>query len=281
MKKVKIILIFLFLSFNLFAQKEFSRSIILKNNIEKCSIYLVIPKTNSNYHKEPIGLELKSEIHFDDKGDMISLFSKNGAVASHSESKDLKEYYFYKDNRIVRLSRVGFYSISVEYLYFEKRNVIYKIKTNNKNERIGLELIYNDFDNKKELKKIEIDFHNSTDENHYANLYNSNMTYYKRIKKSKTSRKLFSISKEQLNLFKTSNEIEKIEYELSEIEKSTAIDVVSFDNTFIYNDQKQLIKEISDNGTIEYLYDKKGLLISSIEKSKKNSFKSKFIYSVR
>jgi YD repeat-containing protein len=281
MKKIKIILVFLFLSFITFAQKDFNRSIISNNSILKCSEYQVIPKNNPDYYKKPVGLMLKAEFFFDINGNVIKYFSPNGAVTSLSESKALKEYYIYKDNRIVKMYRVDFDSISVEYLYFKKRNLIFKIKINDKNERIGLELIYSNSSNEKELKKIEIDFHNSTDENHYANIYNSNLTYYKRIKKSKTSRKLFSISKEQLNLFKTSIEIEKIENELSVIEKNNALDVVNFETSFIYNNQKQLIKEVSESNTIEYVYNKKGLLISCIDKNKKYSFKSKFIYSER
>lgn len=152
MKKLKIVFVFLFLSFNLFAQKDFNRSIISNNSILKCSEYSVIPKTNSDYYKKPSGLMLKAEFFFDINGNVIKYFSPNGADASHSKPKDLKEYYIYEDNRIIRMSRVDFDSISVEYLYFDKRNLICKIKTNDKSERIGLEIIYND-DKGKEVKK--------------------------------------------------------------------------------------------------------------------------------
>ena len=278
MRKIKTTFILIFLSFNLFAQIDFSQHIIAKNGIVKATKYSVLSKNNPNYYKKPVGLLLKSENKFDFKGQLISTFSPNGAVASHSDSKDLRQYYFYKDDRIVRMSRVDFDSISIAYSYFDKRNLIFKIKTNDKNERIGLELIYNDASNGKEFKKIEIDFHNTTDLNHYANLYKSNISYFKNTKISKQSRKLYGISKKQLNIFKTSIDIENIENELSAIEKSTAIDTVNFKTLFIYNEQKQLIKEVSEGNTIEYAYNKKGLLINCIDKNKKYSFKSKFIY---
>ena len=105
-----------------------------------------------------------------------------------------------------------------------------------------------------------------------------NTVYSKSIKKSKSSRKLFSISKEQLNIFKTSIEIEKIENELSEIKKGNAIDVLNFETIFIYNNLKQLIEEISRGNKIKYNYDKRGLLVSSIDKNKNYSFKSKYTY---
>lgn len=267
------------MSFNLFAQIDFPQDVIAKSRIVKASKYLVISKKNPNYYKKPVGLSLQSESLFNSKGELISTFSPNGADASHSNSKSIKQYYFYKDDKIVRMSRVDFDSISVEYSYFEKRNLIFKIKTNDKNERIGLELIYNDASNGKEFKKIEIDFHNTTDLNHYANLYKSNISYSKNTKISKQSRKLFNISKEQLTIFKTSIDIESIENELSTIEKSTAIDTVNFKALFIYNEQKQLIKEVSEGNTIEYTYNKKGLLMSCTDKNKKYSFKSKFVYS--
>ncbi|WP_123924616.1 MULTISPECIES: hypothetical protein [unclassified Flavobacterium] len=278
MKTIKTTFILIFLSFKLFAQMDFPRDIIEREKITKVSQYLVIPKTNPNYYKKPIGLMLKSETRFDNKGHVVSVFSPNGVVASHSDSKDLKQYYFYKEDKIVRISRVDFDSISVEYVYFDKKNIIFKIKTNDKNERIGLELIYNDLSNGKELKKIEIDFHNTTDLNHYANLYITNITYSKNIKNSKISRKLFSISKEQLNILKTSTEIEKIENELNQIESSSYISNVNFETLYLYNQQKQLIKEVSEDNTIEYFYNQKGLLISYINKNKQYSFISKFIY---
>lgn len=267
------------LGFKLFAQIDFPQDVIVKNGIIKASKYLVISKKNPNYYKKPVGLMLQSENVFDNKGHLISTFSPNGAVASHSDSKDLKQYYFYKDDKIVRMSKVDFDSTSVEYLYFDKKNIIFKIKTNDKNERIGLELIYRDAINGKESKKVEIDFHNITDLNHYATIYKSNLTYFKSIKKLKISRKLFSISKEQLYLFKTSTDIENLENELSRIENSTFIDVVNFGTTFTYNKQKQLIKEVSEDNTVEYVYNKKGLLISCNNKNKGHSFKSKYIYS--
>lgn len=270
MKNIKITFVLLLFSFKLFAQIDFLQDVIAKNGIVKASKYLVMSKKNPNYYKKPVGLILQSESVFDIKGRLVSIFSPNGAVASRSDSKDIKQYFFYKEDKILRISRVDFDSTSVEYLYFEKRNLILKTKTNNKNERIGLELIYNDANNGKELKKIEIDFHNTTDLNHYANLYKSNMTYSKNIKTSKQSRKLFSISKEQLNVFKTSIEVEKIENELSTIEKSTAIDVANFQTLFIYNEQKQLIKEVSEDSKIEYTYDKNGLLISCNNKNKQD-----------
>lgn len=279
MKSIKTTFILMFLSFKLFAQIDFPQDVIAKNGIVKASKYLVISKKNPNYYKKPVGLMLQSEILFDSRGRLISTCSPNGAVASRSDSKDIKQYYFYKEDKIIRISRIDFDSTSIEYLYFEKRNLILKTKTNDKNERIGLELIYNDTSNGKELKKIEIDFHNTTDLNHYANLYKSNITYSKNIKTSKQSRKLFSISKEQLNIFKTSIEIENIENELSAIEKSNAIDVVNFKTLFIYNEQKQLIKEVSEDSEIEYTYNKKGLLISYSNKNKQYNFISKFVYS--
>lgn len=267
------------LSFNLFAQAYFPQDIIEKNKIIKALKYSVVTKENPNYYKKPVGLMLQSESVFDIKGRLISTFSPKGADASHSDSKDLIQYYFYKDDKIVRMSRVDFDSISVEYLYFDKNNITFKVKTNDRNERIGLELIYNDASNVKEEKKIEIDFHNTTDLNHYANLYKSNITYSKDIKTSKQSRKLFSISKEQLNVFKTSIEIEKIEDQLSTIEKNIPLDIVNFEISYIYNKKKQLIMEVSEGNTIEYLYDKRGLLVSFNDKNKKYSFISKFIYS--
>jgi hypothetical protein len=279
MKNMKITIILMLLSFKLFAQIDFPQDIIAKNRIVKASKYLVISKKNPNYYKNPVGLVLKAESVFENKGRLVSTFSPNGAVASHFESIDLKQYYFYKDDKIAKMSRVDFDSISVEYLYFEKRNLILLTKTNNKNERIGLELIYNDANNRKELKRMEIDFHNTTDLNHYANLYESNITYSKNIKISKQSRKLFSVSKEQLNIFKSSFEIEKIENELNEIKKGIAIDVVNFETSFIYNKQKQLIKEISVGSVIEYIYDKKGLIKKCIDKRKKYSIILKFVYS--
>lgn len=278
MKNLKIVFVLLFLSFNLLAQKDFNRSIISNNSILKCSEYLVVPKTNPDYYKKPIGLVLKAEFFFDINGNVIKYFSPNGAVTSLSESKDLKEYYIYKDNRIVRMSRVDFDSTSVQYLYFDKRYLICKIKTNDKNERIGIELIYSNSSKEKELKKIEIDFHNTTELNNSVHLDKSNITYSKNIKKLKVSRKLMSISKEQLYALKTSIDIEKIENLLNAIEKSIAIDTVNFETLSIYNEQKQLIKEVSEGNTIEYVYNKKGLLISCIDKNKKYSFKSKFIY---
>jgi YD repeat-containing protein len=279
MKNIKISFILMLLGFKLFAQIDFPQDVIAKNRIVKASKYLVISKKNPNYYKKPIGLMLQSESTFNIKGQLISTFSPNGADASHSTPKDLKHFYFYKDDKIVRMSRVDFDSISVEYLYFDKRNLISKTKTNDKNERIGLELIYNDANNGKELKKVDIDFHNTTELNNSLYIYKSNIIYSKNIKKSKDSRKLFSISKEQLNIFKTSIEIEKIENELSVIEKSSAIGVVNFETLFIYNGHKQLIKEVSEDNTIEYVYDKRGLLINIINKYKKYSFISKFIYS--
>ncbi len=272
----------MFLGFNVFAQIDFSQDVIAKNKIIKASKYSVLSKENPNYYKKPVGLMLQSESVFDIKGRLISTFSPNGASASHSDSRDLKHYYFYKNDRIVRMSRVDFDSISVEYLYLEKRNLIFKIKTNDKNERIGLELIYNNASNRDELKKIEIDFNYTTDLNHYVHLYISNINYSKNIKTLKESRKLFSIAKEQLNIFKTSIEIENIEdieNEISKIERSTVIDDVNFETLFIYNRQKQLIKEVSEDSTIVYVYDKKGLLVSCNYKNKQYNFISKFIYS--
>lgn len=267
------------LGFKLFAQIDFPQDVITKNSIVKASKYLVISKNNPNYYKKPVGLMLQSESLFNIKGQLISTFSQNGADASHSDPKDLRQYYFYKDDKIVRMSRVDFDSTSVEYLYFDKRNLILKTKTNDKNERIGLELIYNDANNAKELKKIEIDFHNTTELNNSLYIYKSNITYSKNIKKSKDSRKLFTISKEQLNILKTSIEIEKIENELRAIEKSSAIGVVNFETLYIYNQQKQLIKEVSRDSKIEYTYNKNGLLISCNNKNKQYSFISKFVYS--
>lgn len=279
MRNIKTTFVLMLLSLKLFAQIDFPKDVIAKNGIVKVSKYLVISKNNPNYYKKPVGLMLQSETLFDNKGHVISVFSQNGAVASHSDSKDLKQYYFYKDDKIVRMSRVDFDSISVEYLYFDKKNITFKIKTNDKNERIGLELIYNDSNNGEEIKKLEIDFHNTTELNNSVNLYKSTITYAKNIKKLKVSRKLINISKEQLNTLKTSIEIEKIENEFSKIEKSTVIDDVNFETLFIYNRQKQLIKEASEESTIEYVYDKKGLLISCTNKNKQYSFISKFIYS--
>lgn len=279
MKNLKIAFILMLLGFNVFAQVDFPQDIIAKNSIVKASKYLVISKKNPNYYKNPVGLILQSETLFDNRGHLISIFSPNGAVASHSNSKDLKQYYFYKNDKIVRMSRVDFDSISVEYLYFDKKNMIFKIKTNDKNKRIGLELIYINPSNGKEVKKLEIDFHNTTELNNSVHLNNSNITYFKSIKRSKDSRKLFSISKEQLDILKTSIEIENIENELSKIEKSTVIDEVNFETSFIYNKQNQLIKEVSKDSTIEYVYDKKGLLISCVNKNKQYSFRSKFMYS--
>lgn len=279
MKNLKIVFVFLFFGFNLFAQMEFNRSIISNNSILKCSEYLVIPKTNPDYYKKPIGLRLNAEFFFDNNGKIIKYFSPDGAEASHSKSKDLKENYFYKDNRIVKMARVGFDSISVEYLYFDERNLICKIMNNDKNERIGLELIYNDTDNKKEVKKIELYFNYTTQLNSYVDFNKSSIAYSKTTKKVNGSRKVMDITTEQLNLFKTSTDIELIENKLIEIEKSKSIDEVNFKILFIYNRQKQLIKEVSEDSTIEYVYDKKGLLISCVNKNKQYSFMSKFLYS--
>lgn len=279
MKNIKVTLILLFFSFKLIAQIDFSQNVIVKNGIVMVSKYLVISKNNPNYYKKPIGLILQSEILFDNKGRVISNFSPNGAVTSHTDSKDLKQYYFYKDDKIVKMSRVDFDSISVEYLYFEKKHLIFKIKTDDKNIRIGIELIYNDSTNQKEVKKLEIDFHNTTDLNPYANLYKSNIAYSKNNKRLKMSKNLLSISKDQLTIFKTSNEIEDIENELSEIDKSTIIDVVNSETLFIYNKKQQLIKEVSENYITEYVYDEKGLIIRCISKNKQYTFISKFIYS--
>ncbi|TPG35405.1 hypothetical protein [Flavobacterium pectinovorum] len=279
MKNIKITFILMLLSFKLFAQIDFPDDIIAKNGILKASKYLVLSKKNPNYYKKPVGLMLESEILFDNRGHIISTLNPNGAVASHSDSKDLKQYYFYKDDRIAKMSRVDFDSTSVEYLYFDKKHIILKIKTNDKNERIGLELVYSDLNNVKEVKKLDIDFRYTTDLNHYAYFHKTSITYSKNIKNSKVSRELFSVSKEQLNILKTSTEIEKIENELNNIEKSKSIDVANFGTLFFYNGQKQLIKELSDGDTIEYIYDKNGLLVTCKNKNKHYSSISKFVYS--
>jgi YD repeat-containing protein len=279
MKKLKIFFVLVLMNFNSFAQINFNKNIICKNSIFKCTEYLVVPKTNPDYYKKPIGLMLKAEFFFDTNGNIIKYFSPNGAVTSHSESKDLKECYFYKDNRIVGMSRVDFDSISVEYLYFDKVNKVYKIKTNDKNERIGLEFIYRDVDNEKEVKKIEIDFHNTTQLNSFAHFNKSNIAYSKNTKKISSSRKVVTITTEQLNLFRISKKLELIENELIKMDKSDFIDEVDFKVLFIYNNKNQLIKETSDGNTIEYFYNDKGLLISRVDKNKNYSFKSQYIYS--
>lgn len=279
MKNIKIAFILMLFSFKLFAQKDFNRSIISNNSIFKCSQYSVIPKTNPDYYEKPIGLMLKADFFFDINGNVIKYFSPNGAVNSLSEYKDLKEYYIYKDNRIVKMSRVDFDSISVEYLYFDNVNKVYKIKTNDKNERIGLELIYKKADNEKEVKKIEIDFHNTTQLNSFVYFNKSNIAYSKNIKKVSDSRKLVNITTEQLNLFRTSTNLELIENELLNMDKSNFIDEVHFKALFIYNNKKQLVKETLDGNTIEYFYSDKGLLISRVDKNKNYSFKSIYIYS--
>lgn len=279
MKNIKITFVLILLSFKLFAQIDYPENFIVKNKISKISKYLVIPKTNPNYYKKPIGLMLESEFLFDNKGHMISTFSPKGAVASHSDSKDIKQYYFYKDDKIVKMSRVDFDSISIEYMYFDKEHITFKIKTNDKKERIGLELIYNDASNGKEIKKVEIDFHNTTELNNSIHTYETNIIYSKNIKRTKKSRKLFKISAQQINVLKSSFNIQEIDNELSKIEKGFLIDSVIFNTTYIYNKQNQLIKEISEDSSIEYFYNKKGLLLSCKDKNKRYSFISKFIYS--
>ncbi|OXA70284.1 hypothetical protein B0A58_14695, partial [Flavobacterium branchiophilum NBRC 15030 = ATCC 35035] len=227
MKNLKIFLIFLFLSYNLFAQRDFNRSIISKNSILKCSEYSVIPKTNPDYYKKPIGLMLKAEFFFDINGNVIKYFSPDGAEASHSKSKDLIENYLYKDNRIVKMSRVGFDSISVEYLYFDKKNLICKIMTNHRGERIGLEMIRKD--NKgKEVRNTEVNFNYTSQLNSYIDLNNYKILYYKNRKKINNFRKVIAITIEELNLFKTSTNIELIERKLTEIEKNKFISELNF-----------------------------------------------------
>ncbi|TQM39474.1 YD repeat-containing protein [Flavobacterium branchiophilum] len=266
------------MSYNLFAQRDFNRSIISKNSILKCSEYSVIPKTNPDYYKKPIGLMLKAEFFFDINGNVIKYFSPDGAEASHSKSKDLIENYLYKDNRIVKMSRVGFDSISVEYLYFDKKNLICKIMTNHRGERIGLEMIRKD--NKgKEVRNTEVNFNYTSQLNSYIDLNNYKILYYKNRKKINNFRKVIAITIEELNLFKTSTNIELIERKLTEIEKNKFISELNFNTLFIYNNQKQLTKEISKESTIKYFYNKKGLLISRIDKNKDYIFKSKYIYS--
>ncbi len=277
MKNIKITFILMLFGFKLFSQKDFSKSIISNNNILRCSEYSVVPKTNSDYYKKLIGLKLKAEYFFDVDGNVIKYFSPSGAVASHSKPKDLKEYYFYKDNRIIKMSRMNFDSISVEYLYFDKLNLTYKIKTDDKNERIGLEIIYND-DRGKEIKKIEIDIHNTSKTNNYAYFYKTDIIYSKNKKSVKVSRKLINILGIQYYLFKSSINVELIEKELVEIEKSKFIDEVNAITLYFYNNQKQLVKETTGGRTIKYFYDKKGLLISRIDKIKNYSFKSKYDY---
>ncbi|UUF15369.1 MULTISPECIES: hypothetical protein [Flavobacterium] len=281
MKIIKATFILTFLSFKLFAQIDFPQDIIVKNRIVKASKYLIIPKLNSDFNKKSKGLKLESETVFDDKGHIISVIHPKGAVASHSDVKDIKQYYFYDDERIIRMSRIDFDSTSVEYLYFDKKNIVFKIKTDNKNHRIGLELTYSNANNGKEERKIEIDFRNTSFLNNSTYLYKTKIIYSKNIKQIKVSRKLFDISQEQLNILKSSNDIESIENELREIDGSNFLDDINYETLFVYNKGGQLMKEVSEDRTVEYIYDKKGLVMSCNIKSKYYSFISKFVYSTK
>lgn len=55
--------------------------------------------------------------------------------------------------------------------------------------------------------------------------------------------------------------------------------IVNFGTTFTYNKQKKVVKEVSEDNAVEYVYNKKGLLISCNNRNKGYSFISKFVYS--
>jgi hypothetical protein len=172
----------LFQSLFIFSQDEWNQNILKKNKVEKISSYMVVPKTNPDYWIEPIGLMLISEFFFNENGREIKSVCFDCAMASHSDSKDIKKTYFYDNDRLVRMSKIGFDTINEEYLYFENQLKNIELKVNNKGDRIGLNIIEMDKQGN-ELQRKEFDFDS-------ANELNNFNVYYDLIKKIYSKNKI-------------------------------------------------------------------------------------------
>jgi hypothetical protein len=286
--KFNFLILDLFQSLFIFSQEGWNQNILKKNKVEKVSSYMVVPKTNPDYWTEPIGLMLISENFFNKNGKEIKSICFNCAKASHSDSKDIKKTYFYDNDRLVKMNKIGFDTINIEYLYFENQLKNIELKVNNKGDRVGLNIIELDKQGS-ELQRKEFDFDSANELNDFEVYYDLTKKMYSENKIEEIIKsKSFRISMEDLKIVKTSKDLLEIEKAIDNFEKSVKSDRYKDFTTYFF-DTKNTLKEKrtrydsnkSREDVIKYNYNEKGLLIGTKVRYGVLNGINKYIYKFR
>lgn len=278
----------LFHSLFVFSQEGWNQNVLKKNKVEKVSSYRVVPKTNPDYWTEPVGLMLISEIFFNENGREIKSTCFNCAMASHSDSKDIKKTYFYDNDRLVKMNEIGFDTINIEYLYFENQLKNIELKVNNKGDRIGLNIIELDKQGS-ELQRKEFDFDSANELNDFNVYCHLTKKIYSENKIEETIQsKSFRISMEDLKIVKASKDLLEIEKAIDNFVKSAKSDRYKDFTTYFFDTKNTLKKKItrydfdkSRKDMIKYNYNEKGLLIGTKVRYGVYNGINKYIYKFR
>ena len=286
--KLHFLIFILFQSLFIFSQEKRNEDVMKKNKVEKVSNYMVVPKTNPDYWTEPIGLMLISEIFFNEDGKEIKSNCFNCAISSDSGSNDIYKTYFYENDRLVKMNEIGFDTINVEYLYFEKQLKNIEFKVNNKGDRIGLNFIELDKQGN-ELKRKEFNFESANELNDFNVYYDLTKKTYSKNKIEETIQyRSFRISLEDLKIVKTSKDLLEIENTINNFEKSIKSDRYKQFTTYLLGSKNTLMEEItrydsdkSRKDMIKYNYNEKGLLIGIKVRQGVYNGENKCIYKFR
>jgi len=286
--KLHFLIFLLFQSLFIFSQEKRNEEVMKRNKVEKVSNYMVVPKTNPDYLTEPVGLMLISEKFFNEDGKEIKSNCFNCAMAENSGFKDVNKTYFYDNDRLVKMNEIGFDTISVEYLYFEKQLKNIELKVNNKGNRIGLNFIELDKQGN-ELKRKEFSFESANELNDFNVYYDLTKKTYSKNKIEETIQyRSFRISLEDLKIVKTSKDLSEIENTINNFEESIKSDRYKQFTTYLLDSKNALIEEItqcdsdkSRKDMIKYYYNEKGLLIGIKVRYGVYNGENKYIYKFR
>lgn len=287
-----LLLVFIFSVNGLFAQ-EFNSKIIAKNKVEKISAFTPVPNTNPEYYNEPKGFMHVSDSYFNELGQETKYVCFQCSRASHTKPEDLIITYTYKKGKLVKVRQTGIDTTNVSYLYYPDRFRNLMFTTNDKNERIGLKLVYTDKAGR-ELKSYELSMQYVTPENNNVHININMSSYINRKRRDFIKANEYSISMNQLKILRLSNNLAQLEACLKQIEKQLITDwmppIMKFQPycLYFYDAKGNIAKTITNpEGDFEgkskevYYYNEDGLLVKSTSSSAEFTSWRKYRYVFR
>jgi hypothetical protein len=135
---------------------QWDKNVIKTNKVDQVSIYAKVPKTNPAHP-----LKLKKQFLFDNEGRITESICKDCTQQFHRAdgkfSADVIEKYFYENGRILKIERKEFEESTDLFYYNKSGDRRLKVTTDNKGERVALELSHLDKEGRETLT-YDIDF---------------------------------------------------------------------------------------------------------------------------
>ncbi len=279
--KITATIVLTLVCFGLLGQpSEWDRKVIVKNKVKDVLVYARVPKTNSDYYKEPIGLMLISETTFDKSGQVAQTNCKNCYYVSHGDCcPDVIQKFFYKNSRLIRVEEMDFHKSTLLYSYdtLNLRRLVIGLDRNDERNKTKIE----HFDKQeRQTWRIEIDFDNiwvKGDTVYQVFISKTFTTYNQQTKTTEEFGRGFgsNIDRSIFETFKNSNDIDEIE------KIFTALDLSFFESrsklTTYYDDkgrEEKIVDERDGTTITTYTRNKNGL----IKREEKRMTNDKFEY---